>query len=128
MSFDLRTTLCSYDSQNGCIVDINNFVYEGEEQCLEASKLILSNLFKQEGSLASSTPVYAPRSFSFPRSKALPKPKPKTKWERFAEKKGIVKHKKSHLVYSEVRKEWVPRFGGRSAERKEEEDWCVELD
>lgn len=130
MSSDLKTALCSYDRQNGCVVDINTFVYEGEEKCLEASKLIVLNMLKQQtpsDKEASSVPAFAPKSFSFPRSKALPKPKPKTKWEKFAEKKGIVKHKKSHLVYSEGHKEWVPRFGGRSAERREQEDWCVEL-
>ena len=117
MSLDLKTTLCSYDSQNRCLVDINTFLYEGEERCAEISRDSLLGMFNQHAHLltkeTSSVPVYTAKTLCFPRSKAIPKAKPKTRWEKFATKKGIVKKKKSHLVYNERRKEWVPRFGGR---------------
>jgi hypothetical protein len=131
MSLDLKTTMCSYDRQNRCVVDINTFSYEGEKMCLESGKLSILGMLKHHtASSADGTPsgsTYTPKTFCFPRSKAIPKAKPKTRWEKFAAKKGIVKGKKSHLVYSEAHKEWVPRFGGKSAERKQQEDWCVEL-
>lgn len=131
MSLDPKTTMCSYDRQNRCVVDINTFSYEGEGKCVESGKLSVLGMLKHySGSNTDTSPVsiiYTPKTFCFPRSKAIPKAKPKTRWERFATKKGIVKGKKSHLVYNEAHKEWVPRFGGRSSERKQEEDWCVEL-
>ena len=43
--------------------------------------------------------------------------KPKTKWELFAEKKGIKRKKRSRLVYSEELKDWVPRWGKGSAKK-----------
>jgi regulator of ribosome biosynthesis len=46
-----------------------------------------------------------------PRSKRIPKPKPLTKWERFRKEKGLEKNKRSRMVYSELAKDWVPRWG-----------------
>ncbi len=39
---------------------------------------------------------------ALPREKPLPKPKPLTKWQQFAQKKGIVKRKRSKLVFDET--------------------------
>jgi regulator of ribosome biosynthesis len=130
MSLDLGNTLCSYDRQNRCVVDINTFLYEGEKECVESIKLSVLDMFRHHAASsteAPSTSTYTPKTLCFPRSKAIPKEKQKTRWEKFAAKKGIVKSKKSHHTYNEARKEWVPRFGGRSSEIKKEEDWCVEL-
>jgi hypothetical protein len=46
-----------------------------------------------------------------PREKPAPKPKPLTRWEKFAKEKGIAKKKKDLMVYDEQSKEWKPRFG-----------------
>ncbi|KAJ1422672.1 Ribosomal biogenesis regulatory protein [Sesbania bispinosa] len=46
-----------------------------------------------------------------PREKHLPKPKPPTKWELFAKKKGIQKRKKDKIVYDEQSGTWKRRFG-----------------
>lgn len=46
--------------------------------------------------------------------KSLSEDKAKTKWEKFAEEKGIKKKKRSRMVYSEALKKWVPRYGSRS--------------
>ena len=46
-----------------------------------------------------------------PREKPIPKPKPLTRWEKFAKEKGIAKKKKDLMVYDEQSKEWKPRFG-----------------
>lgn len=48
---------------------------------------------------------------ALPREKPLPKPRPQTKWEKFAQKKGIVKKKRSKLAYDETSGEWRRRCG-----------------
>ncbi|KAE8668526.1 Ribosome bioproteinsis regulatory protein-like protein [Hibiscus syriacus] len=45
------------------------------------------------------------------REKHLPKPKPPTKWEEFAKKKGIKKRKKDKVVWDEQTSTWKRRFG-----------------
>lgn len=46
-----------------------------------------------------------------PRAKPLPRPKPPTKWELFAKKKGIQKHKKDKVVFDEQTGSWKRRHG-----------------
>ncbi|KAK7330124.1 hypothetical protein VNO77_24310 [Canavalia gladiata] len=46
-----------------------------------------------------------------PREKHLPKPKPPTKWESFAKKKGIQNRKKDKIVYDEQSGTWKRRYG-----------------
>ncbi|GAB1194085.1 ribosomal biogenesis regulatory protein [Aspergillus pseudonomiae] len=73
-----------------------------------------------------------------PRHKPLPTPKPPTKWELFARKKGIGrfsgkagagladKERRKKLVYDEEKGEWVPRWGYKG-KNKSDEDWLVEV-
>ena len=68
----------------------------------------------------------APTSL-LPREKPLPKPKPPTRWELFAKKKGIQKKKEANTVYDEETGEWVPRWGYKGANKKAENEWLVEL-
>jgi regulator of ribosome biosynthesis len=52
-----------------------------------------------------------------PREKPLPKPKPLTKWQKFAQEKGIRKRKRSKLVFDEDQQEWRRRHGkGRAGD------------
>ena len=44
------------------------------------------------------------------REKPIPE-KVEAKWEKFARKKGIKKHKKERMVYDKNAKEWTPRWG-----------------
>ncbi|KAL6503101.1 hypothetical protein OROHE_023730 [Orobanche hederae] len=46
-----------------------------------------------------------------PREKPLPKPRPPTKWEVFAQKKGIQKRKKEKLVFDDQTDTWKRRHG-----------------
>ncbi|TKY90220.1 hypothetical protein EX895_000218 [Sporisorium graminicola] len=62
-----------------------------------------------------------------PREKSMPKPKPMTKWEKFAKQKGIQSRKKDKMVYDEATKEWVPRWGFKGANKDLEEQWIHEL-
>ncbi|KAL0376113.1 UNVERIFIED_CONTAM: Ribosome biogenesis regulatory protein [Sesamum calycinum] len=50
-------------------------------------------------------------TIKLPRAKPLPKPRPPTKWELFAEKKGIQKRKKEKLVFDEQTGTWKRRHG-----------------
>lgn len=46
-----------------------------------------------------------------PREKPLPKPRPPTKWEIFAQRKGIQKRKRSSVEFDENNQEWRRRYG-----------------
>ena len=46
-----------------------------------------------------------------PREKPVPKQKVQTKWEAFAEKKGIEKKKRSRMVYDDDSESYKPRYG-----------------
>lgn len=63
-----------------------------------------------------------------PREKPIPKEKQLTKWERFRLEKGIAaKGKRSRMIYDEVSKDWVPRFGMGSAKKiAERHNWVME--
>lgn len=64
-----------------------------------------------------------------PRAKPLPTARAKTKWERFAEKRGIAKKRKDgKLVYDEATQEWVPKYGYKGKNKDGENAWLVEVD
>lgn len=64
----------------------------------------------------------------FPRQFPLPKAKPMTKWERFKKLRDIRQPKKrSRLVYDDITKQWVPRWGKGSKKKIEKEaNWITE--
>lgn len=67
-------------------------------------------------------------STPLPREKPVPKDKEKTKWEKFAEKKGIkAKKKDGKMVYDEDKGDWVPKYGYKGKD-KGDGDWLVEVD
>ncbi|XP_076925804.1 ribosome biogenesis regulatory protein homolog, partial [Bidens hawaiensis] len=70
-------------------------------------------LFNLPSTEDASGPVVSlpPPSTKLPREKPLPKPKPPTKWEVFAKKKGIQNRKKDKLVYDEQTSSWKRRHG-----------------
>ncbi|KAI4292329.1 regulator of ribosome biosynthesis [Pancytospora philotis] len=51
---------------------------------------------------------------AYPLPLAVNKEKTKTRWELFAETKGLKLRKKSKLVYCEELKKWIPRWGSQS--------------
>lgn len=63
-----------------------------------------------------------------PRQKPVPKEKPKTKWEKFREEKGLpVRQKRSRLVFDSITNDWVPRWGPNSAKKIEaKHEWLLE--
>eukprot|EP00056_Hartaetosiga_gracilis_P002437 m.53600 g.53600 ORF g.53600 m.53600 type:complete len:278 (-) comp11046_c0_seq2:925-1758(-) len=58
-----------------------------------------------------------------PREKPVPKEKHKTRWEKFAELKGIQNKKKGRMVFDEATGEWIPRFGYKSANDPSNVPW-----
>ncbi|KNC79064.1 hypothetical protein SARC_08531, partial [Sphaeroforma arctica JP610] len=63
--------------------------------------------------------------FNLPREKVIPEEKPKTKWEQFAETKGIQKIKRSKMVIDETTQEYAPRYGYKRA-NDDTKDWLIE--
>ncbi|EEB07551.1 ribosome biogenesis protein Rrs1 [Schizosaccharomyces japonicus yFS275] len=62
-----------------------------------------------------------------PRAKPLPKPKPETRWQKFARIKGIApKKREGKLVYDEASGEWVPRWGYGGKNKALDNQWLVE--
>ncbi|POM83257.1 Ribosome biogenesis regulatory protein (RRS1) family protein [Cryptosporidium meleagridis] len=52
-----------------------------------------------------------------PRAYPLPTKKEKTRWEKFAELKGIKKRKRSRMVYDPITDDFVPRWGRNSIKK-----------
>ena len=50
------------------------------------------------------------------------------RWEKFAQSKGIVKKKRSKMVWDEATQQWAPRYGyGRANNPKDKlQDWVIE--
>lgn len=76
---------------------------------------------------AASTPL--------PREKPLPAPKPPTKWEQFAARKGIkpkTKAQRQNLKYNEDKGEWEKKWGWKGPQDRSDgkvpDDWIVEVD
>lgn len=68
-----------------------------------------------------------PPKFLLPRSKRVPKPKPLTKWQKFALEKGIQKKKQAKLTWDDQLKQWIPRYGYKRAAAEKEKDWVLEV-
>lgn len=61
-----------------------------------------------------------------PREKRVPKPKPLTKWQEFAKRKGINKTKKGRMIWDEASESWKPRWGFKRA-KDQTKDWFIEI-
>ncbi|KAL7411057.1 ribosome biogenesis regulatory protein-domain-containing protein [Mrakia frigida] len=90
---------------------------------------LLTALFTLPTSRTSSGPLASlpvPTTL-LPREKSLPKPKPPTKWERFAAEKGISHRVKDKMEWDEDRQEFVARWGRGGLNKKVEEQWITEV-
>ncbi|EFN81820.1 ribosome biogenesis regulatory protein homolog [Harpegnathos saltator] len=67
--------------------------------------------------------------YTLPRARAIPKPKPLTKWQQFAKEKGIQTKKKgkSKLKWDEELKKWIPTYGYKRVKAEEQKEWLVEI-
>ncbi|KAH8741701.1 hypothetical protein FG386_001275 [Cryptosporidium ryanae] len=57
------------------------------------------------------------QEIQLPRAFPLPEKREKTKWEKFAELKGIKKRKRSRMVYDPITDDFVPRWGRNSIKK-----------
>jgi regulator of ribosome biosynthesis len=57
----------------------------------------------------------------------LPKPKPPTKWERFAAEKGISHVNRDKKVWDDEKQDWVGRWGRDGKNREKETQWLHEV-
>lgn len=92
-----------------------------EAACLELATSITQSLVAQVFGLPSEAAEVGrlaklpPPSTPLPRHKPLPKPRAPTKWEIFAQQKGIQKKKRSKLVFDDAAGEYRRRFGYKRA-------------
>lgn len=102
------------------------------DRCRDATQLIMNRIFEDlpheqiEGSTYAILPKTQQNIF-LPREKPCPEAKKKTKWEQFAETKGIQKRKKSRLVYDEDTKQWIPSWGYKSKRHQKDKEWAIEV-
>ena len=80
-----------------------------------------------EGKASKAAIELPPPTTRLPREKPLPADAPLTRWEKFAKSKGIVKKKRSKMVWDEATQQWAPRFGyGRANNDKDApKNWVV---
>lgn len=107
---------------------------DGRDQYLlditrDSVQALVNQLWQQPTSVSTDSTVIladlpAPLTLC-PREKPLPKEKTMTKWEKFAKEKGIKKKKKSRMVFDEETKDWIPAWGYKGANNKE--DWVREV-
>ncbi|KAH8585170.1 ribosome biogenesis regulatory [Cryptosporidium sp. chipmunk genotype I] len=57
------------------------------------------------------------QEIQLPRAYPLPTKREKTRWEKFAELKGIKKRKRSRMVYDPITDDFVPRWGRNSIKK-----------
>ncbi|KAH7422610.1 hypothetical protein KP509_12G016900 [Ceratopteris richardii] len=120
------------DDQEGFLVDLGNLLVvdkrkaglspslskeEVTRECLargeQALQVLAEKLFSIPSTPDKAGPIVqlpAP-TLQLPREKPLPKPRPPTKWEIFAQRKGIKKRKRSKLEFDEQNQEWRRRYG-----------------
>lgn len=80
-----------------------------------------------ESSVDGSFAKLPPPTTQLPRAKPLPKPKPLTKWEKFAAVKGIQKKRRDKKVWDEEKQEWVNRWGRGGKNKEKEDQWIHEV-
>ncbi|KAH9989115.1 RRS1-domain-containing protein [Russula vinacea] len=92
-------------------------------QLLVAALFSLPTQSSSEGPLGQ---LPAPTT-QLPRAKPLPKPKPPTKWEKFARAKGIQSQRRDRKVWDEESQTWVARWGWKGRNKAEETQWLHEV-
>lgn len=81
---------------------------------------------KLENEIFSVLPI-TEQNIILPREKPIPLAKKKTKWELFAQQKGIKKKKHARLVYDEDTKQYIPKWGYKSKRNQKDREWAIEI-
>lgn len=106
--------------------DLENYILEGTRDGVQA---LLTSLFQLPSQASSDGPLalLPPPITQLPRSKPLPKPKPLTKWEKFAAAKGIQKRRKDKKIWDDDKQDWVNRWGRDGKNKVLEDQWLTEV-
>lgn len=125
------------DLGNLLAIDPNQFEFSEEQVPSEeelaalgrdAAQLLCNSLWQLQTERVEDAVVakLPPPTYRLPREKPAPKPKPMTKWEKYAKEKGIdKKKKKDRLVWDDVVSKWVPQFGYKKVKNFEEKTWML---
>eukprot|EP01089_Gocevia_fonbrunei_P007751 TRINITY_DN1902_c0_g1_i4.p1 TRINITY_DN1902_c0_g1~~TRINITY_DN1902_c0_g1_i4.p1 ORF type:complete len:231 (-),score=54.97 TRINITY_DN1902_c0_g1_i4:34-726(-) len=101
-------------------IDVDAFKKQGASDYLlssgrDSTQLLFNSIFScpttrtQDGHVLADLPTPTTR---IPREKPIPKARPPTRWETFAQKKGIQpKQKRSKMIFDEASGEWKRRHG-----------------
>jgi regulator of ribosome biosynthesis len=111
------------ESYNGNLQDHLQSLARDGIQVLINSLFSLPTQSSEDGPLAQLPAA----KMKLPRSKPLPKAKPKTKWELFAAAKGIQHKKRDKKVWDEEKQEWVNRWGKDGKNKELESQWLTEV-
>ncbi|GAA6001968.1 hypothetical protein JCM10207_003016 [Rhodosporidiobolus poonsookiae] len=130
VEFDLGLLAC-FDPNP---LDLEEYQTEKEQSLLSNARdgiqLLVNEIWSQptrivDDGVVADLPAIAT---GLPREKPLPRQAPMTKWQAFANAKGIApKPKKDKLIYDEERQEWVPRWGYKGKNKDKEEQWIHEV-
>ena len=116
LQFDLGN-LTAFDPSP---VNTEQFAADSDAACLSVASKITQALVAQLFALPSEAvdvgrvAQLPPPTTALPRAKPVPKPREPTKWEKFAQQRGITKHKRSREVWDEDTKEFKRRHGFNS--------------
>ena len=95
---------------------------EEEAAALEVTRTLVAELFalpKERTPLGPVAKLPSTGRSNLPRAKPPPPPKEATKWEQFAQSKGIVKRKKGRMVWDEEYGEYKPAYGYKRKDAEE---------
>lgn len=132
-----KPTPFTFDIGNLAAFDPNPLPHDADEETLaatarDAAQALINQLLGTCEVKSNSDGVHlvlpAPTT-QLPREKPVPAEKEKTKWERFAEKKGIkAKKRDGKMVYDDATGEWVPKWGYKGKNKEGDSEWLVEVD
>lgn len=91
----------------------DELVKECLEKGTELAQALADSLFNLPATEDVDGPIIKlpPPTTRLPRQQHLPKPRPPTKWEQFAQKKGIKNRKKDKIAYDEKSGTWKRTYG-----------------
>lgn len=104
-----------------------------KQSARDSIQVLVNSLFASPTSLTddgvvANLPTHLGVKTNLPRAKRLPKPKPLTKWQKFANEKGIApKPQRDKVIFDEQKGEWVNRWGWKGKNKEEEGAWIREV-
>ncbi|KLO19929.1 RRS1-domain-containing protein [Schizopora paradoxa] len=112
--------------ENDYSANLEDYLQSTAREGVQALITSLLSLPKQQTPDGPLSLLPAPTT-QLPRQKPLPKPKPPTKWEKFAAAKGIQKTRREKKVWDEEKQDWVDRWGWKGKNKEKEEQWLSEV-